>query len=960
METFSVTYTNAVRCEPPSGGESESELADTVEEEVGPSAVLEQTADESVDDVVVDKPKLEKAELEYMRLPEDNGAPIPVHTGPVPAVVEVVDVSDLVIIPTSYCVNGAALEPVSAPPVVIGSPIVPGTQFCDTSSPMCKLAAIEHRIAKPSLRAKERSDQMPACYTGYIVDFLDIVEGLLFADTGYVPLDYNDVELTRSRPAQIAKDAVDSNLSTESGKPMVSFSKREVTAKDSVVVGRSINCAPTGCALVQTLTRFLRPFGMAMKTLHWYGPGKTPEEIIARVAQIAMEAGQLGLSIAETDHSRFESTLLIYLKWKIVGLYRRKMGPHWEEFRESYGHTADGVVKLADDLISYCCSLQSGLPDTSVIGSLMNGLQGYMYQRVEMKLDRMTAYHRLGIHSGDDGLQIGRHDVPVESPSNLGFDLKLDWKHEGQELKFLGRIYGPGVWSGDTNSMCDVPRTLSKIPLIIDPNCNEKRAKAIFYEKLYCLLFTDSQTPIIRDIIDVFASFGCLKRPDVNEFDFGKKGLPYQAAYAVVTDSTYRNVAEPWMENFLSRLDPAYADLICAFSTWKARGFATPEEAMRSYPKLDGPWLIKSGGLAVRIGDVTLNGESIQHVNPYSLRYMHCLDLLPDNYLDIEEISCVLIDRLPKGSIKTLLNFCIFMDQAISDKNDIILYTGAYGESFILQMLYARAVMYREKASKKIVCVDSDQAFNMKKMGVEEAFKQISVDMAPEGRKWAQMIIRSTRFTPELLSGKVFTRTDKEGKDVLKPFSWFDDMYNESSRKDAPDFRLLGSHKELLDEFLTQEGRQKSRLHTYSFKLVDKHREADFPGNWSSEPGAYRIFVRDHVAREVRLNNFGGTGERTLGTGICEVYLAHIAQTISQFFRQGVNYTPVTRYDINKRAKGGCEQQEMRVQTAAGAVKGDNGAKERSDSKGKASSSVKVSPARKSFLKRKPARPSGT
>jgi hypothetical protein len=65
-------------------------------------------------------------------------------------------------------------------------------------------------------------------------------------------------------------------------------------------------------------------------------------------------------------------------------------------------------------------------------------------------------------------------------------------------IKFLARVYSPNIWFGDLNSVCDLPRQLSKfhVTVVLPDNVT---ATTKLLEKVRSYLLTDAKTPILGE-----------------------------------------------------------------------------------------------------------------------------------------------------------------------------------------------------------------------------------------------------------------------------------------------------------------------------------------------------------------------------------------------------------------------------------------------------------------------------
>jgi hypothetical protein len=106
-------------------------------------------------------------------------------------------------------------------------------------------------------------------------------------------------------------------------------------------------------------------------------------------------------------------------------------------------------------------------------------------------------FKRSTLLGGDDGL-VGNPTTMLErAAAIMNHKLTIEVIERGKlGVRFLSRVFGPDVWTGDTASMCDLPRQLAKfhttpnLPADVTPI-----TKLILKAQSYHL--TDANTPVI-------------------------------------------------------------------------------------------------------------------------------------------------------------------------------------------------------------------------------------------------------------------------------------------------------------------------------------------------------------------------------------------------------------------------------------------------------------------------------
>lgn len=155
----------------------------------------------------------------------------------------------------------------------------------------------------------------------------------------------------------------------------------------------------------------------------------------------------------------------------------------------------------------------------------------------------------------------------MKAAAMFGYDLKSNViERFGYGVNFLARYYGPDVWLGGLDSICDIPRQLAKLH-VSQPLAQNVSAEQKLLEKSRSLWLTDSKTPIIGEIVsavlrvsgDVVNDGGHLV-PKFSPFE-NKLNLRNWCSLVDVTEQ-YPNQCEDWADHYL--------DLWCATPDWSA------------------------------------------------------------------------------------------------------------------------------------------------------------------------------------------------------------------------------------------------------------------------------------------------------------------------------------------------------------------------------------------------------
>lgn len=237
-----------------------------------------------------------------------------------------------------------------------------------------------------------------------------------------------------------------------------------------------------------------------IKAQPWYAFAKAPKDIAQRVVDVLEHAHMA----VPTDFSRFDghySQVLRELEQMIlIRFFRRQYHADLLDLHRAQYHLKVYGAFGTDYETEYARG--SGSPETAAMNTIANAFVAFLALRMTRIdgafLDPATAYRKLGIYGGDDGLTA---DVDPEkyiaAAKLVGQELTISSVKRGLAgIKFLARVYGPEVWFGSPNSCCDLPRQLSKLHVTVAlPPKVTPVIKLV--EKARAFYLTDSNTPVI-------------------------------------------------------------------------------------------------------------------------------------------------------------------------------------------------------------------------------------------------------------------------------------------------------------------------------------------------------------------------------------------------------------------------------------------------------------------------------
>jgi hypothetical protein len=267
---------------------------------------------------------------------------------------------------------------------------------------------------------------------------------------------------------------------------------------------------PTDPRMISTITpklkveyaRYCYAMSDWIKKLPCYAFSKSPHEVDEAVVRTC----SLNKPVAPTDFSRYDGTISPAARQFESAVLRRSFSP-------PHHAMIDEIHKLHFNNVARCTlgttysqgyARASGGADTSLFNSLFNMFANYVGHRMTpgeiskfRTPDEAWAWTNYGLYGGDDGLA-PNVDVScyTRACTALGLNVKASLIKVGEPgVNFLGRIYGPSVWTGDLSNCADLPRQLGKLHVTHPrPGVDHKQ---ILVDKLIGFYHTDRNTPVL-------------------------------------------------------------------------------------------------------------------------------------------------------------------------------------------------------------------------------------------------------------------------------------------------------------------------------------------------------------------------------------------------------------------------------------------------------------------------------
>jgi hypothetical protein len=387
----------------------------------------------------------------------------------------------------------------------------------------------------------------------------EFVEQLIPVPGQLHPTDFEEVMERQARPTQRAILSRSEYINPI--RMISSFMKRE--AYQDVKPPRAIS--QINGADKRDYSLYIYAFERVVKNQPWYAFSRTPKDIAARVVEVLSRAQWA----VNSDFSKFDghgSNLMRELE-KLALM--RAFDPRYHQqllelFEAQFNLNAVGAFGTQYETKF---TRASGSPETSILNSLVNAFVAYLALRMSKRrgqfIDPKAAYQGLGIYGGDDGLTADVDPVVYKrAATSIGQDLTAEPIRRGfLGIKFLARMYSPDVWFGDDNSVCDLPRQLSKFHVTVALPPDVTPAQKLM-EKARAYVLSDENTPILGPYVKKAIQLGSYVpahaaavqvRPWIAQFD---------------KENQYPNEGANWMYDYAAHALPEFD--VKRFTTWLA------------------------------------------------------------------------------------------------------------------------------------------------------------------------------------------------------------------------------------------------------------------------------------------------------------------------------------------------------------------------------------------------------
>lgn len=365
---------------------------------------------------------------------------------------------------------------------------------------------LDARMAEPqehAHRTQRLNNPMLQKIMGEFVEFL-IPDGL-----GLHPVDDAEVLVRQSRPSQRA--LYTRGDGSEDGDAIPMFMKKEPYQKPT---------APRGIAnpmpkKKMDAARFMYALADHIMSdpvkYKFYTFGKTPKQIAEHVAAICSSVTHF---ILLTDFSKMDGHYIARALERAICMRAFDHEHHPELSKLLDGFTfIELLTQEFKEKLKTMLQRLSGEAFTALFNTMLTRFMYYLACRLA-GLSPQEAWDKDCACAGDDfigpeitGDKRADRDAMCAAAADVGQETEIDFVMRGDiGVNYLSRFFSPNVFYGDTSSVCDLKRILSKLHVAATLNSATPIEKLA--QKLTGLALTDANTPIIRDLVEVARRVG--------------------------------------------------------------------------------------------------------------------------------------------------------------------------------------------------------------------------------------------------------------------------------------------------------------------------------------------------------------------------------------------------------------------------------------------------------------------
>jgi hypothetical protein len=437
-----------------------------------------------------------------------------------------------------YTPSFAPLEEESKPAIVPFMQPLVGPAYCAMLSRSMEAAAIETRVE--SVRSDVRV--FPPDIAAWVTEFIHHI----YPAPNTVRM-YTDEEVweRQNRPEQ--RRLISAAIPCEDDDSRNATGMLKAEAHGEVQDVRIITIIETDDKV--EYSKVIYALQAELKRVHWYAFGKTPRDIAETVADIASTEDEVHLH----DCSRMDGHKAAVVRgmedelimWTIVLDERERALKAAKKHRKLRVRMDKGAVFESED------GQSSGAADTAYFNTILNAVMAYCALR-RLGFSAQNAWRLLGLYGGDDGFSRRINSATLsETGRAFGQVIVTDTVRKGECIKFLARVYGPGVWWGEPDSMCDIRRQAMKFHTTKAMRPGVTPVDKLL-QKALSFMATDANTPLIGPLVRRALDLRPRNHKLVTDRAVARWGDQYS------DDVQYPNAPGDWMMDELHRALPEF------------------------------------------------------------------------------------------------------------------------------------------------------------------------------------------------------------------------------------------------------------------------------------------------------------------------------------------------------------------------------------------------------------------
>jgi hypothetical protein len=388
--------------------------------------------------------------------------------------------------------------------------------------------------------------------TAFDLRCMDEFACLLFPTPGILhPSELDEVFERQARPAQ--QSILWRSMYETPHRIAKYFMKNETygNIKDPRAIGTINGCDKRDMSrFTYAISNHIKEEASNSNKFQWYAFGHSTKHVAETIAHICSQAKK----VLTTDYERWDGNKKGCFRLLEHKIYVRAFHRDYvEELLDLQGSMFNlpGTGRFREPFVNKVVAGPaqiSGVPATALDNTIDNKYIDYRTRRgVKHPNGKYhspkEAYEALGLYGGDDGVSADIDEKALEATARrYGAKLTSKQVYRGNPgVTMLSRLYGPDVWFGNPNSMCDLYRNLAKFHTTVKLPSNVTPLDK-FKEKARAYYQTDRNTPIIGPLVS-----RCMNLDPSTEIVNLKTTCMARWGSLAPSDQQYPNEDDGWM-----------------------------------------------------------------------------------------------------------------------------------------------------------------------------------------------------------------------------------------------------------------------------------------------------------------------------------------------------------------------------------------------------------------------------